>query len=263
VPVTWLLRPGVGLARRDAELLQVGVDPPHVAVLPDRRSVRLLLVELAHGGPLSPLDAVTAPALQELIHAGLVVTAEDEAARPALRARLRVHLDVPPVVLPAALRAVGEAGLGLARQTERAHAILVWAEGELARDRLDDHMRAGIAHMVVRETADGAVVGPYVRPGASACVRCIDAHLGEEDPRRGLVVEQVATGEPLRPARPDPAARALTLAWVVRELATVAEGGLPATWSATVALGTLPPLVTAYRRHPHCGCAWDVVARVG
>lgn len=263
MPVTWLLRPGLGVARRDAELLQVGVDPPHVAVLPDRPAVRLLLVELAHGGPLSTLDAVTAPAMEELVRAGLVVRAEDEAAGPALRARCRVHLDVPPMVLPAARRALGEAGLGLARDPERAHVVLVWAEGELARDRLDDRMRAGTAHLVVRETADGAVVGPYVRPGLSACVRCIDAHLGEDDPRRGLVVEQVATGEPLRPVRPDPAARALTLAWAVHELATIAEGGVPATWSATVALATLPPLVTAYRRHPHCGCAWDVVERAG
>ena len=42
----------------------------------------------------------------------------------------------------------------------------------------------------------------------------------------------------------------------MRDLATGAEGGLPATWSATVALGQLPPTVTTYRRHLHCGCAW-------
>jgi hypothetical protein len=32
---------------------------------------------------------------------------------------------------------------------------------------------------------------------------------------------------------------------------------MPATWSATVALGELPPTVTPYRRHLHCGCAWS------
>ena len=80
--------------------------------------------------------------------------------------------------------------------------------------------------------------------------------MGEHDPRRALVVEQVATTPPLRPAEPDPVLRALALAWAVRDLAAGAEGGVPATWSATVALGVLPPTVTTYRRHLHCGCAW-------
>jgi len=254
--MTWLLRPGVGLARRDADHLQVGLDRPRAAVLPDTRSVRLLLVELAHGSPLSTLDAVTAPALAELVRVGLVVAADDEVARPARRAAFRVHLDVPPSLLPAALRLVGEAGLGLARDGAGAAVSLVWSEGELARDRLDGWVRAGTAHLVVRETPDGPVLGPYVVPGATACLRCVDAHAGEADPRRALVVEQLATDGPLRPAAPDPAERALALAWAVRDLVTAAEGGVPATWSATVALGTLPPDVTAYHRHLHCGCAW-------
>jgi hypothetical protein len=254
--MTWRLLPGVGLARRDADRLQLGVDPPRVAVLPDRPSVRLLLVELAHGSPLSTLDPVTSRALDELVRAELVVAAEDEAVRAARRARCLVHLDVPDGVLPAALREVGTAGLGLARDPAQADVALVWAEGEVARDRLDDLMRDSTPHLVVRETLGGAVIGPYVVPGATACLRCVDAHAAESDPRRALVVEQLATTEPLRPACPDPVRRGLTLAWAVHDLTTAAEGGVPASWSATVALGALPPAVTAYRRHLHCGCAW-------
>jgi bacteriocin biosynthesis cyclodehydratase domain-containing protein len=254
--MTWLLRPGVGLARRDADHLQLGVDPPRVAVLPDTRSVRLLLVELAHGSPLSTLDARTAPALDELVRAGLVVAADDEAARPANRSRYRVHLEVPSGLIAGALRLVDEAGLGVTSDPAAATVALVWSEGEVARDRLDGWMRAGTPHLVVRETPEGPLLGPYVVPGATACLRCVDAHAGEHDPRRALVVEQLATTAPLRPLAPDPALRALALAWAVHDLGTVAEGGVPASWSATVALGTLPPAVTAYHRHLHCGCAW-------
>ena len=63
-------------------------------------------------------------------------------------------------------------------------------------------------------------------------------------------------GTQLRPFDPDPATRALAAAWAVRDLVQAAEGRLPATWSATVDLGVLPPLVTSYLRHLHCGCAW-------
>ena len=57
----------------------------------------------------------------------------------------------------------------------------------------------------------------------------------------------------------------LTVAWAVRDLAIAADGGVPATWSATVELGTLPPVVTTYRRHVHCGCSWadELVERAG
>jgi hypothetical protein len=261
--MTLLLRPGVGLARRDATHLQLGTDPPLAAVLPDSRAVRLLLVELAHGSPLTTLDATTAPVLDALVAAGLVVAADQVAARRDRRAGCRVHVDVPDGVLPGLLRLVGEEGLRPARSPAEASVALVWCEGEPPRARLDEWMREGTPHLVVREGASGPVLGPYVVPGATACLRCVDAHLGEPDPRRGLVVEQVATTPPLRPFEPDPALRALAVAWAVRDLVTGAEGGVPAAWSATVELGLLPPRVTAYRRHLHCGCAWaeDLVDR--
>ncbi len=256
--MTWLLRPGVGLARRDADHLQLGTDPPLAAVLPDSRAVRLLLVELAHGGPLTTLDASTAPVLDALVAAGLAVAADEVAARRDHRARCRVQVDAPDSVLPALLRLVGEAGLRLASSPAEASVALVWSEGEPARARLDDWMRSGAPHLVVREGPGGPLLGPYVVPGVTACLRCVDAHLGEQDPRRALLVEQVATTPPLRPSEPDPALRTLAVAWAVSDLAAAAEGEVPATWSATVAIGQLPPTVTTYRRHLHCGCAWAV-----
>ena len=254
--MTWHLRSGVGLARRDADHLQLGIDPPLAAVLPDSPAVRLLLVELAHGAPLTTLDATTAPVLESLVSAGLVVAADERAARCEARAACAIHLDAPDAVLGHLLRLVGQAGLRFTRDPGTASVAVLWSEGEPARSRFDDLMRTGTPHLVVRERPEGALVGPYVVPGATACLRCVDAHLAETDPRRSLVVEQVATTGPLRPLDPDPVARALAAAWAVQDLASAAQGVLPATWSATVTLGELPPRVTAYTRHLHCGCAW-------
>lgn len=254
--MTWLLLPGVGSARRDADHLQLGVDPPRTAVLPATGAVRRLLQELAHGSALSTLDAATATALDALVRAGLVVPSDAEAARADRRARCAVHLDVPDALRAAALGLVGGAGLGVAASHERADVALLWTEGEVPRDRVDGWVQSSTPHLVVREGVDGPVLGPYVVPGATACLRCVDAHAAEADPRRPLVVEQLAATAPLRPAAPDPVRRALALAWAVQDLVTAAEGGAPSTRSATVALATLPPARTAYRRHPHCGCTW-------
>ncbi|QIG43932.1 hypothetical protein G5V58_15170 [Nocardioides anomalus] len=253
--MTWLLRPGLAVVRRDGEHLQLGLGARR-AVLPAVPAVRRLLRELAAGAPLTTLDDVAGRALRALAEAGLVAPAEEEAARAAARAGCAVHLDVPPDLLPAALRLLGEAGLSVAGATDAVDVALVWAVGELSRSRLDGWMRTATPHLAVRETPDGPVLGPYVVPGATACLRCVDAHAAQRDPRHPLVVEQLATSGPLRPAAPDPARRALALAWAVRDLATAAEGGVPATWSSTIALGELPPELTAYHRHVHCGCTW-------
>ena len=218
--MTWLLRPGVRLARRDADHLQLGIDPPLAAVLPDTRAVRRLLVELAHGSPLTTLDASTAPVLDALVAAGLVVAADDgrraaSTAAPAAGSQV----DAPDGVAPG-VAAAGRRGRPPARPLTRGGRRWRWSGARASHRaaRLDDWMRAGTPHLVVRERPGRPVLGPFVVPGATACLRCVDAHLGEHDPRRALVVEQVATTPPLRPSEPDPALRALALAWAVRDL---------------------------------------------
>ena len=107
----------------------------------------------------------------------------------------------------------------------------------------------------------GYRVGPFVEPGVTACLRCVDAHLGERDPRRGVVVEQLAG----RTAAPDDLAlEALAVTWAVRDALRYLAGADPSTWSATVDLDLeLDPLRQAWTRHPHCGCAWDALTITG
>jgi hypothetical protein len=115
-------------------------------------------------------------------------------------------------------------------------------------------MRAGEPHLLVSNLDARVRLGPFVVPGMTACLRCVDAHRCDVDPGHALVVEQ----HPPQPGEPcDPALMHLALAWAVRDLLTYVEGELPATWSATVGLAAdLAVQRQAWTRHPRCGCSW-------
>lgn len=239
--MTSLLRPGLHVVRRDDRHLQVGVDPPQRAVLPDRPDVRRLLDDLVAGRDPAPVTPEARRALADLAGAGL--------------------LDEPP----APRRSVALAGSGAdrvegllreagCRIDPAAAPVLLVVAGEVPRPDADAEVRGGRAHLPVGAGPHGWTVGPFVVPGRTACLRCVDAHRTEQDPRRALVVEQLA-GRPAAPA--DPALSALVAAWAVRDVLTYLAGDEPATWSATVEIGpALPPRRRVWTRHPHCGCAW-------
>ena len=140
--------------------------------------------------------------------------------------------------------------------------------GEPDRTLLDDWTRSGTPYLLVRLTEGRAVVGPFVVPGSTACLRCVDAHCTDADPAWPLLVTQYASlsardradgaPEPL-----DPLLAALALAWAARDLTTYVDGGLPSTWSGTVTLHPqLSRLETRrWLRHPGCGCSWDPLDR--
>jgi bacteriocin biosynthesis cyclodehydratase domain-containing protein len=126
------------------------------------------------------------------------------------------------------------------------------------RGRLDAFVQEGRPHLVVSGLPTGWEIGPFVVPGRTACLRCVDAARAETDPRRAVVADQLARAAVAAPV--SPAAQAAALALAVREVVAYVDGDVPATWSATLSLGaTGPPSVTRWARHPLCGCAWDVV----
>ncbi len=138
--------------------------------------------------------------------------------------------------------------------------VIVLGVGEPPRDLLDDLVRQDTTHLMLTARATvGVEIGPLVQPGLTACHRCVDAHRGEQDPRRPVVVEQVARivdtlgDEPL-----DPLLTGLASAWAVRDALRHLEGDQPCTWSTSWEVGPREaPLPHAWRRHPHCGCAWN------
>ncbi|MBA2953848.1 hypothetical protein GON03_05925 [Nocardioides sp. MAH-18] len=241
-----LLRPGLHVLRRDDRHLQVGLDPPWRLVVPDEPDVRRLLADLQAGDAPCPATPVGHRVLRELDDAGML--------RRAAPPRGRVHVTGPDVVAAEARRLLTAAGAGVTADPGAADVALVLAAGEPARDPIDDHLRAGRPHLVVTAGAGGYRVGPFVVPGTTACLRCVDAHLGEHDPRRAVVVEQLAgrVGGP-----EDPALATVATAWAARDVLRYLSGELPTSWSATLDLGPACGAVRRdWARHPYCGCSW-------
>jgi hypothetical protein len=252
--------------------VQVGLDAPRRVLLPDRPDVRRLLAALTLGRPAPPTTAALAEVLVALERADLLLDADETAGVPAAvlarhgsagvdavrrRAAARVLVDGPAGSREQAHRLLSGAGLCVVDADPTV--VLLVAERELVRERTDPWLREGVTHLCV-ETHDGGItLGPLVVPGVTACLRCVDAHAQEGDPRRPVVVDQLARRTGSAPL--DELTATLALAWAVRDLVLHAEGERPATWSATVDLDTAGsscvPAPRAWPRHPHCGCAWD------
>lgn len=272
------LRPGLRAVLREPGVLQVGLDAPQRALLTDCPDVRRLLDALDTGAPLGTTSPDAATALGRLERAGLVVDAEASTVgvgstgrghRAALardgdgataastdRGTCRPLLEAPPALRPELVRLTRLAGLGEPAPLGAATVALLVVEGEYSRSRVDGWVRDGIPHLCV-QAHDGVVtLGPYVVPGVTACRRCVDAHLGEDDPRRPIIVEQLARRPVAEPV--DDLLLGLALAWAVQDLATAAEGSRPSSWSTSIRIA--PDLATdrrPWRRHAYCGCAWD------
>jgi len=258
------LLPGLRLVRRDADHVQLGVDPPRRAVLRDLPEVRRLVSDLAVGNRPAHPEPEAGRALAAIIDAGLLV-ADDSAERRARVARARFRVEASAEVTAGVTALLGAAGAQPAGRGDPPDAVLVVTQGEVPRGRLDPLVRDEVPHLLVRDHGHEVVAGPFVLPGQTACLRCVDAHLGELDPRRGLAVEQAATQQPLVAPPVDTTLRAVALSVAVRDLVTLAEGDTPATWSATITVGRPLDLTpTPWLRHPACGCAWgDLTGETG
>lgn len=267
------LRPGVAVVRREADTLQVGLHPPYVAQVRDAPEVRALLDTLRAGVPLGDLAPVAARALDSLLAAGLafpgasaptsglrVAQAQfgaDGVRRLADRAGHRIGLRADGSTRAITTDLLEVAGLEV--DDASPSVWLVVASGPIVRETIDPLVRAGAPHLLVSGDTGGRRIGPFVEPGRTACLRCVDAHEAEADPRRPFLVEQAALrsvgDEPV-----DPVLDRLALAWAVRDLCRYLEGDQPSTWSSTVDLGpTDAPRLVRWLRHPHCGCAWDLL----
>ena len=258
LPPRPVLLPGLHVLERGNDEVQVGLDPAHAVVLPATAALRRTLAVLRVGGPAADADPES---LHHLHRLGLVADAGRLPRPPVPRVAVRTFGAAPLPPLPELLHT---AGLDVVPTAAGAGVMLVAGVGEPDRDLLDPYVRDGVPHLVVRLTESDAVVGPFVVPGRTACLRCVDAHHAEADVRWPLLVaQQAARTSRLRddavPEPVDPALAHLALAWAARDLFSHAAGRLPASWSATI---RLPPDLAeaeavAWLRHPECGCWWN------
>jgi bacteriocin biosynthesis cyclodehydratase domain-containing protein len=114
-------------------------------------------------------------------------------------------------------------------------------------------MREDVMHLPVLVRELDVVVGPLVRPGEGPCLRCLDLHRTDEDPRWPAVATQVTTSPP--------AGTETSLVWLGAALAAhqvlaVADGrGVLVAGTSLEVSATYPlPRYREWAVHPECGC---------
>ena len=137
----------------------------------------------------------------------------------------------------------------------------VVASDRLEVDRMitDALLRDDQPHLIVRAAGNGVVVGPFVLPGRTACVRCTDLARAERDPDWPGLLSQLTriTGD----------VPGTLLSWAAATaagqlLVLLAGGGEP-----PESAGRTLELDRDHRRqtrrwsvHPGCGCSWSAGA---
>ena len=229
-----MLRPGTHVLDRGEGEVQVGLDPHSALVLPGTPAVRGSLRLLTASAQLGTYDEAATLRLLEG-HGALI---DERDLMPLLG-----DDDISPHTTAALARAVGPAAADArrARRERRTHIRSFGPDGaDALRDSFVGLARAaglgvpaapacptaacwsasasrtascstagcatGSPHLLVRLTEGRAVVGPFVVPGATACLRCLDAHCTDADPSWPLLVRQYATASSRRPRRRRPRA---------------------------------------------------------
>jgi len=139
---------------------------------------------------------------------------------------------------------------------------VVLADGQVPDPHLVNMLvRAGIPHLAVRIRDGRGIVGPFVLPGRSSCLRCADLVRADLDPSWPRLASQLY-------GRQGHAGRAVTSATAAMAVGQI-EAFLSADPSVTPAVDrTLELDLRTHRivtrrwfRHPRCDCS--AIARVG
>jgi hypothetical protein len=125
---------------------------------------------------------------------------------------------------------------------------------DAARARL--MMAAEVTHLSVVVREADVLVGPLVRPGASACLPCLDLHRTDADPGWPVIAAQLAAAPAARRPAEESVLAATGGALAAGQVLAELDGRRPTTVGASleIALPGLVPLVRAWPVHPGCGC---------
>jgi hypothetical protein len=251
------LAPGLRVVRRGLHHLQVGLYDDSRVLLPRTAEVEETLARLLHQRPLDDNEG-TAVVLGLLEQHGCL-----ERGPSAAEGRVAVLGGWETPGLPDLGALLAAAGLTLTHSTVEADVVLVQSLGELDRELLDPLVRRRTDHLVLRMVDGGAVLGPFVVPGVTACLRCVDAHRSVLDPDHVAVTSRYrrATSGPRddgAPDVPDVSLLSLVLSWAARDVVAHRTGREPATFSRTIRFGREPARrqEQEWPRHPDCGCCW-------
>jgi hypothetical protein len=121
--------------------------------------------------------------------------------------------------------------------------------------------RAGVPHLVATVRGQTGVVGPFVVPGATSCLRCADLHRRDADPRWPGLAAQLTAGEP-PPSGATVTCLLTAVTAAVQVLAFLDGASAPAAIEATLEFAPpdLLPRVRRWPAHPGCDCRGQVPA---
>jgi len=266
-----VIAPGLPVIARPDGALQIGISERHRLRIADSAAARRALTALVRGE--KPVDRESMrlfdPALRDasaLVQPGLpgpemaaLSLRHPRTALARLQARQRTAVQVVGDIGVDPRPLLAASGLGSSPQPRR-RVTLVLCQGEPDRSSLDPLLRDRQPYLLLRAVEGEVLLGPFVDPGRTACLRCLDAHHAEEDPLYPVLVSRAArlVSSSELPEPVDSAVATMAIGWAVRDLVRYAEGDAVSTWSATVLLGPdqveLAP--TPWSPHPGCGCTW-------
>jgi bacteriocin biosynthesis cyclodehydratase domain-containing protein len=284
-----IIRPGLQILRRDLRTLQVGLAWPGLRYLPDTPALQAVVaaidgfrdaagVVLAAAATGLPTDECSA-ALDLLVDVGAVVdraaTRRPDCGEPvwaalwllagpdataadvlALRRSCAVHVPGTDPIADGVRELLPRAQIRLAAGPSDATLLVLTDAREPERSRSDDAMRAGLPHVwaYLRELV--GVVGPFVVPGTTSCLRCVDCCRREVDP--GWVAAISAAPRAVGVPPSDPVLAAVVAATVAQEVVAWASGYPPQTLDAVLEIPYVAGRVEhkGHPLHPQCGCGW-------
>lgn len=284
------IRPGLRLLRRDAHTLQLGLDWPGLCLVRDTPVVRAVLdavdgfraadaVVLAAAAQGHQREAC-AEALAALMRCGAVVDGnrprdpdvpssawaawsllagpQREASDVASsRRRRRVAVCGDGVVADRVRGLLPGSQVRVAADRTAADLVVMAVDDEPDRQSSDELMGLGVPHLWASLRDLVGVVGPFVLPGRTGCLRCADEARGDRDPGWPTLLA-AATAKPIATPATDDVLAALVAAWAVHEVAVWASDLPPQTWNHLVEIpyGSSPVERVAVDPHPRCGCGW-------
>lgn len=229
------LLPGALLLRRDARTLQIGTSPG--VLVPDRPGLGRLLRLLDGAIPVERLAHVVANDIPEftddlmttltrLVAAGAVLPADPTPVQP----RVAVRHDRSTSAFAALL------GNGLGPSAIQPDIEVLVSAGEPARSTFEVLVSARVAHLPVVLTEHRVRIGPFVAPGATPCLGCLDALLTAWDPAWAVLLPQFERPRLLPMNLPD-AVLMRAAAEVTHQLECLQNGSRPPTIGRILSIG--------------------------
>ncbi|MEJ7630423.1 MAG: hypothetical protein WKF54_12600 [Nocardioidaceae bacterium] len=285
------LRPGLHVLRRDVRTLQLGLEWPGVAALPDSPAVQAVLeavdgfrdvhgvllaaeargVERSDGqvvlealldsGALVDQAVVSPPGLHRASWSAMWLLAgplQSAAAVLTARRRSRVHVAGSGRVADLVRTLVEDEHVPVTSSAGEATVLVLAGDREPSRESADEAMRRGVPFLCVGLRELVGLVGPFVVPGRTACVRCVDLARSQLDPCCATLVESAQANPAPSPCGPASLV-AVTAGYAAQEVAMWASGLVPLSCDHVIELphGLGEVQTVLFEPHPECGCGWQ------